>query len=433
LLYRYDEERDISLSVNPILGVNYDITNNAFQRRVGARAFLNIGDRWSVYFNFRDVSENKAITSEKFLLPVRGGVVRNNSIIAVSDYSEMRGGISYNWDWGNISIIQEEFVWGNTIDQSIILSGRSPAVPQIKFSATPFPWLKFDYIHAWLNSDVLDPNGRYPVIGGDRLVFVDKYFAANMFTISAFPDLDISFGNSVVYSDIPVHPGYLIPFFFYRSIDHNLSSQDNNAGQNGQMFFDLSFRGIKNLHLFSSLFVDEVRLSTIFDKDEQRNQVGYKIGFIRSKLFGNADISFGLEYTRLNPYAYRHYIPATNYQSNTYDLGHYLGDNSKEWYGFVAYKPFRNLSLKGYTRISNKGEALPLEYGLGGQTGVSFLEMTIFAREVYGIQLTYVHNIDISASLVAELANNPKGATLFLPEHLQKDQSIISVNVNYGF
>ena len=78
-----------------------------------------------------------------------------------------------------------------------------------------------------------------------REVYRPKYIAANMFTFTPWKRLNISVGNSIVYSDMNVHPAYLIPVLFYKSVDHTLNQGIDN--QNSQMFFDVSSRQIKHL------------------------------------------------------------------------------------------------------------------------------------------------------------------------------------------
>ena len=51
------------------------------------------------------------------------------------------------------------------------------------------------------------------------------------------------------------------------------------------------------------------------------------------------------EYTKTTPNTYRHYVPTTTYESNFYNLGHYLKDNADERFVSVSYAPVKNLHL----------------------------------------------------------------------------------------
>jgi hypothetical protein len=113
---------------------------------------------------------------------------------------------------------------------------------------------------------------------------------------------------------------------------------------NSQMFFDISSRQIKHLHLFATLFIDELSLSRISDKDEW-NFLSWKAGFNLSN-FPVKNLSLTSEFTYSYPLAFQHYVPTVTFESNGYNLGHYLRDNSREWYFALGYRPVRNLDIR---------------------------------------------------------------------------------------
>jgi hypothetical protein len=172
-------------------------------------------------------------------------------------------------------------------------------------------------------------------------VYHKKFIAANMFTFTPFKDLNVSAGNSIIYSDLGLFPAYLVPVFFYKSIDHSVNSGIDNM--NSQMFFDISSRQIKNLHLYATLFVDEFSITRIFKKDEW-NFLSYKAGS-RLSDFPVSNLSITAEFTFTYPLAYQHYVPTLTFESNGYSLGHYLRDNSREWYIALDYRPVRTLNI----------------------------------------------------------------------------------------
>lgn len=71
--------------------------------------------------------------------------------------------------------------------------------------------------------------------------------------------------DGIEYSDMNVHLAYLIPFLFYKSVDHTLNGTNaaGQTGQNSQLFIDVSSRNIKNLHLFLTVFVDEFSMKRV--------------------------------------------------------------------------------------------------------------------------------------------------------------------------
>jgi hypothetical protein len=165
-----------------------------------------------------------------------------------------------------------------------------------------------------------------------------------MFSFFPVRYLNISLGNSIVYSDIGVQPAYLIPFLFYKSVDHTLNSTSNYAGQNSQMFFDISSRIIKHLNLYFTCFIDELSVKRIGDKN-RHNFVSYK-GGVRLSNWPLQNVILTGEYTFTLPMTYQHFISTTTFESNKYNLGHYLRDNSRDLYLSIQYKPVRGLHFK---------------------------------------------------------------------------------------
>jgi hypothetical protein len=174
-----------------------------------------------------------------------------------------------------------------------------------------------------------------------REVYHKKFIAANIFTFIPFKNLNVSAGNSIVYSDETIHPAYLMPLFFYKSVDHSLTSGINNM--NSQMFFDISSRQIKNIHLYATIFIDELSVSRFTKKDEW-NFLSYKAGF-RLSNFPVSNISFTSEFTYTYPLTFQHNVPTLTFETASYNLGYYLRDNSREWYLAFDYRPLRTLNI----------------------------------------------------------------------------------------
>jgi hypothetical protein len=302
-------------------------------------------------------------------------------------------------------------VWGSNCNGANIFSGKIPAMPQLKINVKPFDWLEFNSTHVWLQSNLVDSSRTYKTgFNTTRVVMREKYLTANFVSIRPIKNLWLSAGNSTIYSDIGIHPSYLLPFFFWRPIDHLLSGNGgNNSGQNGQLYLDVSSRNIKNLHLYSTLFIDETSLSSAFKKDptQRRNQISTKIG-ARYYNFFNKNASLIFEYTRSNPFAYRHYIPVTDFTSSGFNFGHYLGDNSQEYYTAFTYKPMRGLYTKLYYLSATKGVDPAFQAGQAGSTGVPFQEKIAYSQQEIGLELKYemIHDVFLFANLIQSNIND---------------------------
>jgi len=337
----YYKDSIFTITVNPILGAELFLNSSgeATYWRNGAEAWAYIR-KWGFYASLRDNHEKPLLSSPAFLSPRTAGHIKNST-----DWSEMKGGVTFSWQWGNIGLVKENIQWGNNCNGANIFGGNNPSFVHLRLHISPVRWFDFNYFHGWLNSMVVDSTRSYWVknsYGSDyREVYHKKFIAANILTVTPFKYLNISAGNSIIYSDIGFSPYYLIPLFFYKSVDHSVNSGINNM--NSQMFVDISSRQIKHLHLYAVLFVDEFSINRIFKKDEW-NFLSWKTGF-RLIDFPLPDLSLTAEFTYTYPLCYQHCVPTLTFESNRYNLGHYLKDNSREFYAALDYHPFRTAKV----------------------------------------------------------------------------------------
>lgn len=343
----------------PIYGIRYISNENAsfYHSYGGAEMMAYAGERWGAYASVRDNHQSgEPLSLPLYLTTEPGGNYKNGS-----DYSEMRGGITYEWKWGSFGFIKDHVQWGDNANGSNIFSGRTPSFPMVKLQIKLVKWLEFNYFHGWLVSQVIDSSRSYYTSNGDfRGIFRQKYIAANMYTFKPFKNLNLSLGNSIVYSDVPVQPAYLIPFFFFKSLDHTLNKGIDN--QNSAMFLNVNSRQIKHLELYSSLFIDELSFSRIGDP-LRHNFYSIKVGgSLMNWPFKNASLRG--EFTQTSPMTYKHRIPSTTFETNEFNLGHYLKDNSQEVFVSLSWFPVSSLNLKlSYTNAFHGNE---YQYVFGG-------------------------------------------------------------------
>ena len=303
----YYRDSFFSLTVNPILGgeMFYNSSGKATYWRNGVEARAYIG-KWGFYASLRDNHEKPLLGRPAYLTQREGGHIKNST-----DWSEMQGGVTYAWKWGNIGLVKDKLQWGDNYNGANIFGGNNPSFVQLKLHISPVKWFDFNYFHGWLNSQVIDSANSYWVTnsyGTDyREVYHKKFIAANMFTFTPFRYLNISAGNSIVYTDNNVNPAYLIPLFFYKSVDHTLTSGIDNM--NSQMFFNISSRQVKHLHLYGTMFIDELSVSR-FTKDDEWNFFSYKAGFRLTDL-PVQNLSITTEFTYTYPLTYQHYVPTS--------------------------------------------------------------------------------------------------------------------------
>jgi len=462
--------------ITPLLGmhITHNDNGNIIKRWYGADIQLMIGKNLSVYGSLRDVSIQGALLTNNlstkdallarpaYLNDYPGYEYKESSV--GGDYSDSRGGIKYAWNWGSIGLVKDNVVWGDNYHGSNILSGRTPSFPMLTLHLKPTKWFEMQYIHGWLVSNVVDST-RYYLDNMDKKQYrmANKFIAANMFTFTPVRNLNLSIGNSIIYAEPNIQPAYLIPIAFYKSMDHTLTKGLNLENQNSQVFINLSSRNIKHLHLFTSVYADEISFSRFSPSSAAKNPISYKLGGNLSN-FPIDNLSLTAEFTRTNIINYKHSIPVLTWASNSYNLGSYLNDNSQEIYLALRYKPIRGLDLGlSYTSAEHGNE-----YDYLRRDGVADAITKIISQPVLGdiiwsnktigfnAQYEVINNAyalinvaysDIrggslkSATIPGEVVP-PTGYTgtteqfyldLFTPKYLQGKHTTVTVGFSFGF
>jgi len=425
-----------TLWLKPILGYEYSTNKNgSLTHSWGGLEFGGyVGEHLAFYSSLRDNNLSRNIIKPDYFIRNQGVPIK--TIDGEVDFSEARGGVTYSWNWGTIGLIKDHIEWGTNYFGSNILSGRSPSYGIIKLNLTPVKWFEFNYYHGWLVSSVVDSSRSYWENDRFRAVFHPKYMAANMFTFKPWQGLHISLGNSIVYSDIGVQAVYLVPFLFYKSVDHTLNStyQYGDAGQNSQMFFDISSRNIKYLHLYATLFVDEIELRSITDSDNSRNHISVKGGFHIDD-WPVDNLYFGGEYTRSNPLVYENSLSTVTFESNNYCLGHYMRDNSDVINFIIGYKPLRGLNISASMTIARHGE--DYDYAtIPSSSGLKFMESVKWKQQLVNISAVYevVNNAYIYVKYqYSEVTGDQNYIEKYTPEYYWGSTSTFTLGMNMGF
>jgi len=353
----YYKDSLFQITVNPILGFDYRINENGgfYHWWNGVEAQATAG-KFGIWASWRDNHESEELTRPDFQNRRLGAGRLNGNNAGGVDYEEFRGGLTYAWDWGHLGLVYDQFSWGENNHGSNILSGRAPAFPYFDLRMDPVKWFSFEYVHASLNSLVVDSALSFQYSnphGADfRPVNHSKFLAANMFSFTPWQGLQLSVGNSIIYDARFPKAGFLVPVNFFRAYDRSTNydaGADNNM--NSQIYLSISSRNLKHFHFYGSWFIDELATDRIFEEDEF-NFFSWKGGVSTTILPNTRMVA---EYTWTNSLTFRHYIPTTTFESNNYNLGHYLEDNAKDLYLAAEYSPFRSLRLRLYYNRSLKG------------------------------------------------------------------------------
>lgn len=375
--------------------------SNYLQSSSGVHVWAYGGKKWGFQFSYHDITEaGSGLDSTRLYSSETGFVLKQTGNRRSQNYTRFRGSVSYAFNNGSVSVGIDQMTWGYGQSGKIVLSDKAPANPYLRLDYRPFNWLSFHYANCWLNSNIIDSVSTYgtgnTVYGGERIQYIPKFIATHSLSIQITRKFSFTAGESIVYSD-KLDVGYLIPVNFFKVYDNIVNNGNILAGSNGQLFFQLSSRNqLPNTHLYTSLFIDEIRTSTLFDKNKSRNQLGYTFGASVTDLL-LPYLTLSLEYTRVNPFVYKNLIPAQTYSSFGYGLGDWMGNNFDRFFASVRYTPMPRLKcLVSYQSI-RKGGGGTVEQQYFQQPQPSFLFDPLFNRKELQIRCTYelINNLQI--------------------------------------
>lgn len=353
------EDKKVSLFLNPIFGIEYTNEDGKSSNHVwnGVSFYGSFGENIGFSMDFRDNTISGDFSDSLRQFTPKQGIKSNGR--ESFQFNIVNAQISYRWNWGSISLGKTPFEWGYAESGKIVHSSKAPSYPNIRLDLQITDWLSFNYLHGWLNSEFIDSNEIYESLRDDpkfdRELFKEKYFASHSLLLKPLKGLSFALGESIIYSD-RLELSYLIPVMFFRLADHYHSSHNNDAGNNAQFFFNISSRNhIPNTHLYSTLFIDEIITGEILNSEKAKNQLGYTFGLSIVDL-PIKNSNFKIEYSHLNPFAYKHYIPTQIYQNQGYDLGHWIGHNADILHLSYHQRFIRGLSSKIWAQFIRKGE-----------------------------------------------------------------------------
>ena len=367
-LHILTKDKIFKMRVRPILGMDvmYNKHGLLTHRWYGAEIQMDIAKHLSIWGSIRDNSwkgtgylktkyyptsydqiDGARITKPGYLNNLPG--VQYKEANYGGDFSDSRGGVSlYMW-WGSIGVQRERIQWGDAQHCSNILSAHNPAVPMVTLQLTPCKWFQFDYFHAWLPSNVIDSSYYYMERQEEGVMQKEyrpynKFMAANMFTFMPIKYIQFSFGNSIVYAERNVQAQYFIPIAFFKSLDHLFTKGVNSENQNSQAFASITVRPTDHLRLYGSFYLDEFKFARLKPSNKEHNPVSYLVGFNWSG-WPVKGLALRGEFMRSYIACYTHSIKVLDYTSNSYNMGHYMGDNAQSIYIGISYRPVRSLRL----------------------------------------------------------------------------------------
>ena len=217
-----------------------------------------------------------------------------------------------------------------------------------------------------------------------------------------------------------------MPIFFYKSVDHGITSGIENS--NAQMFIDVSSTNIRHLHLYGTLFIDEMSTARFTTPDY--NFFSWKGGMRAGNFSFMPNIWLTAECTFTYPLTFQHNVPVLTFENQGYNMGHWLRDNSRSWYLSLDYRPLRTMTLRLWHEWSQRGTDYQ---SIGGtRIGLPYLGTIEWENTATGIDVSYyvTGGVQVRASFTAR---NVSGCEDWYPEYLYGRTTTFSGGAVWGF
>lgn len=360
------KDKELSWVVNPVMELTQEMKNGKWNniQAIGLQLMGYAGKKIGFQFSFRDINEKGRFDSVRQENELPGLIVKQTPRNTILNYTEMNATMSLRLKHAIVKVGQDQHVLGYGQIGNIVLSNKAPAYPFYSVQYQPTAWLQFNYMHAWLQSGVLNPKASYPlsnsIYGGSRQQYLPKYYAIHSISVKPTKGLTLNFGESMVYSD-QLELAYMLPISFFKAFDNQKYADNILAGSNGQFFAGFSSRNqLPNTHIYGQLMVDEIRMSALLNAGKSRNQIGYQLGISNTDLL-LPYLNLDLEYTRINPFMYRNFIAAQNYSNANYALGDWIGANADRWWMGLKYHPQSQFYVNAFIMLLRKNGEGSLE------------------------------------------------------------------------
>ncbi len=283
---------------------------------------------------------------------VNGFYKRNNDKIWIDN---LAADISYRGEQFFFSLGRDKFQIGNSISGSIILSDVANEYGFILGEGS-FGDFRLSVLYGNLISDA--PLSLYEDELASSKHYPEKHLALHNISYKPRDQVELFFGEAVIYGDRGLDVNYLLPHAFWRVTEHNLQDRDNIL-----IFGGANLKPVQNLTLYTNAIIDEMRYKEIFGS-WWGNKYAIQTGAYY-QVPGRDKPGFGFEITAVRPWIYTHFLPWTRYSHDGKALGYPKGSNLIDYTAELNYPlPFKSAlnSKISYTRQGSEGNIFSLNY-----------------------------------------------------------------------
>lgn len=335
-------------------------------------------------------------------------------------------------NWLGLSIGRYQVTQGTGFMDKLFISDNS----------VPFDFAKVDLRYKALSYSFI-----YGSLRGDSAgVELNSKNIANHRLDVKFSDVfKLGFFESIIITNSPFSFTFLNPISLLTSAELNKASQGDVPNiNNSLMGFDFEVVPVRNFAIQGSWLIDDLDFATLFtDSAKISNKFGLQLGTYWTDAFMVPDLTFKLEYTRLDPFVYAHKSNKAQYTHWNLPLGPALPPNSDQFAAGLYYSYGSRVKTSLTYRHQRSGEGLVLDsagrvvinyggninYGIGEANVVpKFLSGNRVNRDIITFNFSWepIRQYFINFMYVHRLTNNE-----FESRELTDDYFFATFQVNY--
>lgn len=355
-----------SVSIRPLGSFNFleknakDSTNKAVYANIGFRVYGTIANLVGYYLQ---------LTNGKFLAGEREfAIVEDKSLahsvkftLLNSDFDLTESHIRLEKDWFYCGIARETRFLGSGVSQNIVISDNAPPMDEfytgVKFKNFRYNFSHFSLIAKSKNIFQTSVNANIP----------PKYFVMHSASL-IFQQWNLTYFQSVMYSDRSIELAYINPLTFIKSVEHSLHDRDKVS-----MGLSLEVTPFRNFQVAGTWMMEDMVFSEI-GKGFWGNKTAWNIGCLYALDF---PVDVGIEYTRIEPYMFTHFNNTNNRTNDGKLIGTYLKPNSDElaillrsfWFGRYPISLRVSYQRHGDNVVDDSGKVIR---NVGGDFNVNY-------------------------------------------------------------
>jgi hypothetical protein len=259
-------------------------------------------------------------------------------------FDETQAYVTADFDLVKLKLGRDRINLGYGTNKSI-MDNNSPFFDYLSFKID-YGFFNFSYFHGKLlgETETIEDS-----ISGDYYFVTEKYVVYHRMGFNISSHFNFGVGELVVYGDRPFDLSYLVPFSFYKSIEHSNQDRDN-----AMLFFDFTNYSIPHTKMYLTFLIDDVSFEKI-GTGWWGNQTLFNIGIQSSPFYKSIPLDLKFEYMRLEPYTYSHRLIRNNFTHFGYNLSSFLQPNSELFFLGISYRFTNRLTLTADFSYSNHG------------------------------------------------------------------------------